>query len=104
MEIDHTITQVLGYWVVTAWAQIQLQNRLQGICAGQIGRAAHFYPSALCFPTNAPICQPIIVQPTILTVLLNELQNQSTNLDRVVKHKTFCQFYPLTILINTADS
>jgi len=40
MELDHTITQVLGYWVVTTWAQIQSQDRLQGIRAGQIGTAA----------------------------------------------------------------
>jgi len=46
MENDHTITQVLGYWVVTTWAQVQSRDRLQGICAGQIGTAECFYPSA----------------------------------------------------------
>ena len=50
METDHTITQVLRYWVITTWSQIQSQDRLQGICAGQIGTVACFYPSALVFP------------------------------------------------------
>ena len=102
MENDHTITQVLGCCVISTWSQIQSQDRLQGICAGQIAQL-HVFIQVLWFSHQCPYMSTI--NATVYnTDSSAKSQNQSANLGTVVKHKHFYQFYPLTILINTVDS
>jgi len=36
MENDHTIIQVLGYRVVTTWAQVQSRDRLKGFVLAKL--------------------------------------------------------------------
>ena len=97
METDHTMTQVLGYWVISTSSQIQSQDRLAKLAQ------LHVFIQVLWFSHQCSYMSTI--NATVYnTDSSAKSQNQSTNLGTVVKHKHFYQFYPLTILKNTVDS